>query len=273
MNETDTRTGATQGQATEPSTEGLAPDHRLHHVDRSRPEPLWHQVAQALSINIEEGIWSPGDRLPGEGQLCDLLGVSRITVRHALRKLQEQGLVHKVHGRGTFVRSSRLVGGSQAVTSFSREMVDLGRAPGSVLLAAEIVPADTRTASALGLTEPREVLRIRRLRTGDGKPIGIQTAHLLRERVEGLEGAEVADRSLYEVLQERFGLVATQADEVYRVGAASAEEARLLEIEPGTPVFVVHRVARTDAGPFEFTVSTMRGDRYEIRSTLRHPAG
>ena len=244
---------------------------RFDRPDRSRPEPLWHQVAQTLSANIEEGIWPPGNQLPAEGQLCELLGVSRITIRHALQKLEDQGLVRREHGRGTFVRSSRLVGGSESVTSFSREMIELGRTPGSVLLGAEVVTADARTAGALGLSEPTEVLRIRRLRTGDGLPIGIQTAHLLRHLVPDLDGTEVADRSLYDLLQERYGLVAFQADEVYRVGAASADEALLLDIEPGTPVFIVHRVSRSQGRPFEFTTSTMRGDRYEIRSTLRQP--
>lgn len=244
---------------------------RLDRPDRSRPEPLWHQVTQTLSSNIEEGIWSAGDQLPGEAQLCKLLGVSRITIRHALQKLEDQGLVRKEHGRGTFVRSSRLVGGSESVTSFSREMRDLGRAPGSILLDTEVVMADARTASALELAEPREVLRIRRLRTGDGRPIGIQTAHILRDLVPGLDGTELAERSLYDLLEERFGLTAVEADEVYRVGTASAEEAALLDIEPGAPVFVVLRVASSERGPFEFTTSTMRGDRYEIRTTLRQP--
>ena len=242
---------------------------RLDRPDRSRPEPLWHQVAQTLSTNIEEGIWSPGDRLPGEGQLCELLGVSRITIRHALQKLEDHGLVRKEHGRGTFVRSSRLVGGSESVTSFSREMQDLGRRPGSVLLDTSVVMADARTASALELDKPREVLRIRRLRTGDGRPIGIQTAHILRDLVPGLDGSEVADGSLYDLLQQRFGLAPVQAEEVYRVGTASEEEAPLLEVEAGSPVFLVLRVARSERGPFEFTTSTMRGDRYEIRTTLR----
>jgi GntR family transcriptional regulator len=254
-----------------PASETL-PELRLDRPDRSRPEPLWHQVAQTLSVTILEGIWSPGDRLPGEAQLCDLLGVSRITIRHALQKLEDQGLVRREHGRGTFVRSDRLVGGSASISSFSREMIDLGRAPGSVLLDAQVVPADTRTAGALGLTGPRDVLRIRRLRTGDGRPIGIQTAHLLRDRVPDLDGTEVIDRSLYDVLQERYGLVALEADEVYRVGGATEEEALLLDVAPGSPVFIVHRVSRSHDGPFEFTMSTMRGDRYELRTTLRQPS-
>ena len=242
---------------------------KLDRADRSRPEPLWHQVAQILSSTIDSGIWAPGDQIPGEGVLCDMLGVSRITIRHALQKLEDQGLVRKEHGRGTFVRSSRLAGGAESVTSFSREMIELGRAPGSVVLDSEVVVSDVPTTKALKLREPREVLRIRRLRTGEGEPIGIQTAHLLRDVVPGLDGAELADRSLYDLLEERFGIVALEAQEVYRVGTATTEEADLLKIDAGSPVFVVLRVTSSSQGPFEFTSSTMRGDRYEIRTTLR----
>lgn len=254
-----------------PAAVGSSTPPPLGRADRSRPEPLWHQVSQTLSASIEQGIWSPGDQLPTESELCELLGVSRITIRHAIRKLEEQGLVRKEHGRGTFVRASRLAGGAESVTSFSREMVALGRTPGSVLLGAEVVPADAITASALGVPEGSEVLRIRRLRTGDGLPIGIQTAHLLRVFVPDFDGTEVADRSLYDLLQERFGLVAVEANEVYRVGTASPDEADILGVEAGAPVFTVLRVARSEQGRFEFTTSTMRGDRYEIRSTLRQP--
>jgi GntR family transcriptional regulator len=260
----DTLTVATQPVAVPPTADPV-----LGRPDRSRPEPLWHQVVQALREPIDNGVWSPGDRLPGEGRLCELLGVSRITVRHALRTLEAQGLVRKEHGRGTFVTSDRLVGGARSVSSFSREMVELGRQPGSVLLEAETVPAEPSVASALELRGSSLVVRIRRLRTGDGQPIGIQTAHLRADRVSGLDPREIATRSLYEVLDTEFSIRPTEANEVYRVGSASEDEAHVLEIEPGTPVFVVKRLARDDQGPFEFTISTMRGDRYEIRSTLR----
>ena len=74
--------------------------------------------------------------------------------------------------------------------------------------------------------------------------------------------------SLYEMLKERYDLVPVEAHEVYRVGLVAAEDAELIGQPAGTPAFVVERIAFDGRGPFEFTVSTMRADRYEIRSTL-----
>jgi GntR family transcriptional regulator len=98
--------------------------------------------------------------------------------------------------------------------------------------------------------------------------MGVQTAHVRCDRAPGLRFTE-DDASLYAVLRERHGVVPREAAEVYRVAAATPEEAEILEIDAGGPVFVVERTTVDDTGPFEFTVSTMRGDRYEIRTTLR----
>src|SRR6266581_2662697 len=94
--------------------------------DRSRPEPLWHQVERAILARVSEGHWPIGSRIPAEDQLCKLLGVSRITVRHALRNLEDSGTLRREHGRGTFVRSAALVAGTRNLTSFTDEMATLG---------------------------------------------------------------------------------------------------------------------------------------------------
>jgi GntR family transcriptional regulator len=238
-------------------------------LDRRRPEPLWHQVERAILARIAEGHWPIGGRIPAEDQLCKLLGVSRITIRHALRNLEDSGTLRREHGRGTFVRSAALVAGTRNLTSFTDEMATLGMTVGSRLLARDSVTATASIAAALEIGEGEPVARIRRLRLGDGTAIGIQTAHLRLDRVGGLLDEEIVGGSLYSHLRNRYGIVPTEANEVYRVGAVSAEEAGLLEVPAGSPAFVVERTTIDGRGPFEFTLSTMRGDRYLIRSTLR----
>lgn len=237
--------------------------------DRNRPEPLWHQVERAILARISEGHWPIGSRIPAEDQLCKLLGVSRITVRHALRNLEESGTLRREHGRGTFVRSAALVAGTRNLTSFTDEMATLGMRAGSRLLTRDAIAATAPVAAALEIGEGERVVRIRRLRLGDNAPIGIQTAHLRFDRAGGLLEEDIAGRSLYAHLQTRYGIIPTEANEVYRVGAVTAEEAGLLEVPVGSPAFVVERTTVDARGPFEFTLSTMRGDRYLIRSTLR----
>jgi GntR family transcriptional regulator len=236
--------------------------------DRRRPEPLWHQAEQALRALIERGEWATGSQIPNEDKLGTMLGISRITLRHALRNLEEAGLLRREHGRGTFVRSATEVAGARGLTSFTEEMVTLGLVVGTRLLKAEIVPATADMADALDIEPGVDMVRLRRLRLGNNAPIGIQTAHLPAARFPGLFDEAGQMGSLYETLRNRYGITPVEAREVYRVGLVSAEDADLIGQPAGTPAFVVERVAFDANGPFEFTVSTMRADRYEIRSTL-----
>ena len=241
----------------------------LARPDRGRPEPLWHQVEQAIRASITSGQWPPGAQIPGEEALCEQLGVSRITIRHALGNLVQQGLLRKEHGRGTFVRSPRLVAGVRGLTSFTEEMGALGLVPSTRLLRLGLGPATPAVAEVLDLAAGAETVSIERLRLGDGEPIGVQTAHLRADRVPGLDEAMLRDRSLYDVLRERYGIHPLTAAETYRVTAADHHASRLLNVRRGAPVFIVVRVTSDARGPFEATTSTMRGDRYEIHSTLR----
>ena len=101
----------------------MAELNRLQKPDRRRPEPLWHQAEMALRGLIEGGEWSAGSQLPNEDRLGDMLGISRITLRHALRNLEEAGLLRREHGRGTFVRSATVIAGVHGLTSLDRKSV------------------------------------------------------------------------------------------------------------------------------------------------------
>lgn len=241
---------------------------RIRKPNRNRPEPLWHQAEQVLRSLITDGEWKDGDQLPNETRLTEMLGVSRITVRHALRRLEEAGLLRREHGRGTFVRRSTIVAGIRGLTSFTDEMANLGEVIGTRATEASEVPADEEIAEALHLHTGDMVVRLRRLRLGNGNPIGIQTAFLPVFRVPDFLPLRGELPSLYNTLRDRYGMVPTEADELYRVGTVAEEDAELLEIPAGSPAFIVRRTTFDANGPFEYVQSTMRADRYEIRSKL-----
>jgi GntR family transcriptional regulator, N-acetylglucosamine utilization regulator len=240
----------------------------IRRTDRSRPEPLWHQAEQALRALIADGTWPDGTQLPNESKLSEMLGVSRITIRHALRVIEESGLLRREHGRGTFVRTSTVTAGVRGLTSFTQEMSDRGLVVGSRVLEMVELPAEREVASALEISEGETVVMVRRLRAGNDQPIGIQTAYLPAARVPGFLDVGLTIPSLYELLRTRFGISPQVALEIYGVGTVSPADAALLEVKAGSPAFVVQRITSDTRGPFEYTVSTMRGDRYEIRSRL-----
>ena len=236
--------------------------------DRRRPEPLWYQVEQAIRTIVKGGEWATGAQIPAEDRLCSMFGVSRITLRHALRNLEEHGLLRREHGRGTFVRSTTLVAGTRELTSFTQEMGHLGLVVGSRLLDCSLTTANAATAAALEIDEGDPVVRIRRLRLGNDAPIGIQTAQLSTARVPGFLDSGCRKARSTKRWKSATASCRVEAREVYRVAAVGAEDAALLDLAEGSPAFVVERITTDERGPFEFTVSIMRGDRYEIRSTL-----
>lgn len=236
--------------------------------DRNLTEPLWRQTELALRALIADGTWADGAQLPNEAKLGEMFGVSRITMRHALRNMEEWGLLRREQGRGTFVRSSTVIAGVRGPTSFTQEMADRGLTVGSRILELTAASADNAIASALEIAEGAAVCKVRRLRSGGGQPIGIQTAYLPALRVPGLLESAGPMPSLYATLRDRFGLSPLSALEIYRVGAVPESDAGLLEVAAGSPAFIVQRITSDTQGPYEFTVSTMRGDRYEIRSKL-----
>ncbi len=153
--------------------------------------------------------------------------------------------------------------------SFSHEMASLGYEPGAKVFGNQIELASTEIAEALRISPGDQIVVIRRVRLADSAPIGRQTARLPAARFPGLEQADLTDRSLYGYLEERYGLVLQEAEELFMVGSIGAADAKLLEVAPQTPGFRVERVAFDSERPVEFVTSIFRGDHYRVRLALR----
>lgn len=231
---------------------------------------MYLRIEQAIQERISSGEWSPGQLIPPEVQLCELFGVSRITIRHALSRLVDRGLLIRERGRGTFVREPGLTASARGVTSFTAEVRDLGMQPSSRVLEIGLVAPPRAVALALDLPPNAQAIRIHRIRLGDGRPIGLQTAYLVADRFPGLVELDLNGLSLYAVLAERYGVSSTEAVETFTVGGVTREDAPLLEVEPGAHAMYVERTTYDSRGPFEHVYSVMRGDRYRIRLALRN---
>lgn len=238
-------------------------------IDPQNPTPLYAQVEEVLKERLRRE-WRPGEQIPSEAQLCEQYQISRITLRHAIARLVNQGLLERGRGRGTFVRDTHLTAEVRSVSSFTDEITNLGMKAGSTIKAIERVPAYFEYSEIFGIPEGDELIRIVRIRTGDGVPIGIQETYLVGRLFPGLEQYLADNASLYSVLTSRFGLSPAEAVETYSVGLLRKEDAALLAAKPGVPVFKVARTTRTATEAFEHTSSVMLGDKYRIRLGLRN---
>ncbi|UFJ39937.1 GntR family transcriptional regulator [Brevibacillus humidisoli] len=115
-------------------------------LNKTSLKPLYEQLMDAIKKDINEGVYSIGAQLPAETELCEKYGVSRITTRRAITELVEQGILRKLHGKGTFVTSNKLKRELIAVNGFTEFLLQSGKDPHIRILSKKVVPASWRQA-------------------------------------------------------------------------------------------------------------------------------
>jgi GntR family transcriptional regulator len=237
------------------------------HIDHGSPVPLYFQLKGVLEREIVSTRWPEGGRLPSEGEICDHFRISRSTVRQALGLLENEGMITRHKGRGTFVTDSSTKSWLlQAPGGFFHDEVDrLGRPVTSRLLRAEVEPLPPWAAEALGLGEGAEGVRLERLRYVQGQLALYETSFLPAEVAETVRTGDVEQGSLYELLEREHGLRATGGRRVLEALSAPTQVADLLEVKRGASLVYIESVA-WDASlkPFHCYRAWVRTDRMRI---------
>jgi len=240
-------------------------------VSRRSDVPLYAQVREALREELAG--MEPGQAIPAESELEGRFGVSRITVRKALDDLSAEGLVVRQQGRGTFVQNPKLTHELNRITSWTEQLRALGHEPYTKNTECVAIEPPGRIAHMLRLKAGR-VVRLRRVRLADDEPISVMVNYLPENLVPGLAEASIEHESLYELLEERYGLAPATAVDTVEAREASEQEAELLKVQPWSPVISVTRVSYLEDGrPLEVALATSRGDRYQYKVTLSGRAG
>jgi len=224
------------------------------------------QIEDWLADAIAAGRLAPGDRLPTEQDLAAWLGVSRMTLRHALGELAQRGLVIRAVGRsgGTFVAEPKVEQDLTVLAGFSEQLRRHGLVAGARVLAAAEIKASPAASAALEISVGAPVYEVRRLRLAGGQPILIEHSLFPAERCPGLLSYRL-DGSLYELLDEKYGQRPHRAKESLEPVCAGVREAEALGVAEGAPLMLVERTAYSRAGrPLEFAHDLFRGDRTKV---------
>jgi len=211
--------------------------------------PLYQVINRDLSGQIAAGSLALGDRLPSESELAQHYGVSRMTVRQALGQLEAEGLVVRRHGTGTFVSEPRPR--RRQANRFGSFAEEMGVEPADVtseVLEQHVAQPPEDAAAALRLGPGHAAVHVRRLRLLRGEPVALQDSWLPLLLAPSLARGGLEGGSLYRTLQEREGLEVARAEQEVTASSATAEEARLLAVEPGSPLIAIFRVAYGAAG-------------------------
>lgn len=234
------------------------------------PEPLWIQAVNLIQAEIDRGALPKGSRLPPERELCQSLGISRVTLRRALAQLVEDGVLGASHGRGWYVIApgGRNKEWPNSLESFSETAERMGLAAESEVLRAEVLPATLDEAEELGIAPAAALFHLERVRLLGGIPIACDITRIAASLAPGLAAHDFTSESLYAALAEA-GVEPARADSTIEAREADVATAAHLGVEVGTPLLVMHQLA-VDATGRPLFVSTIRyaGDRYRLRTTF-----
>ena len=227
-----------------------------------RHQPHYLQIERALRARIAE--LEPGARIPSDAELVDEFHVSRMTARHAMQRLAEDGLIRREPGRGTFVATPPAHRRANRLMTFTREMTRAGRVPSSKVLTRVIRPSTDAESASLGIPRRQPVVHVRRLRLADAEPIALESAVLIGATASAVMNADLANGSLHETLG-RAGFVLRRGTGTISAATATGAEARLLAMRAGDPLLVEQRViVDGHARRIELTESRYPADRYGL---------
>ena len=225
--------------------------------------PLYSQLVGIIKQNISSGKLGVGDLLPSEAELCRAMDISRNTVRQAIGELEEEGLVVRKRGKGTFVADPN-ARGKCVRYSFTTEISSLGKVPSSTMVDFGVVIPPAEVSRRMQLQEDQAVYCFTRVRNVDGEPLILETSYYPQYIYPNLTRDMLQTHSFYSLLYH-VGIVPFAADESYEAVILDDHRSMLLGVEPGSCAFFHQRLTRTEDGRiYEYTRSYIRGDRVRL---------
>lgn len=246
-------------------------------VSRNNSRPLYKQLKDRLLETLAGSGVPASFKLASERELVARYGVSRITVRQAMKELVNEGYLRSHPGKG-FYATGR--GGGPAfeielLRSFTATAIEHGMRPGSRQLHVRTEPATAEVAAKLHLRPGEPVVTLRRLRLLDGSAVAIAEDWMDARRVPGLSDLDWSgqNRSLYEELRSRYALSPQRGETILSSRLTSGDESLLLDLTPPAAVLEVQQIAYDAGGtPINFTLSVHHPTRYPLRLEQGGPA-
>lgn len=233
------------------------------------PLPLYAQIKEALRAGILDGSYAPHSQMPSEHELCAMFSVSRITVRQALGDLQKEGLLFKLHGKGTFVSKPRAFQNVSSLQGFAEAMSSMGYEIVNQLRSFKIVEADRNVATRLNIEEGAPVTEIHRVRLLNREPVSLELTWLPEAIGKRLANADLATRDIFLILENDCGIALGHADIAIDATLADDDIVAALRVEDGSPVLRIDRLTHDAEGtPIDYEHLYFRGDAFQYRMRI-----
>ena len=232
------------------------------------------RVKMRLLEDIGKGVYRFGEKLPTERQMCEMFGVSRITIRQALSEMEKDGWLQRVQGKGTFVQEPKKEKQEKfeqllsSNYSFSEELRKQNVTPGARVLSLTRIIAQPPLTHKLELEPGHMVDVLLRLRLADDIPYAYETSYVPSEYLDGATPDEIARNGLYNTMMARSGVRPNKATEILEAAIAPDVVTQALGRKGILSVMQIERTAYVNDKIVEYCTSSVAGDKYRFRVKL-----
>ncbi|MBU3848367.1 MAG: GntR family transcriptional regulator [Candidatus Acinetobacter avistercoris] len=230
--------------------------------------PLYEQVKGQLQQKIQSGEYPALSQLPSENELSELFSVSRITIRQALHKLSQDGLIFKVHGKGTFVSKPKAYQNITQLQGFAEAMSSSGHHILNEVLSIELIEAPLKVVSKLKLAVRSQVAEIKRVRLLNNEPVSYELTYLPVEIGLQLQNKQVDLRvsDIFTAIEQDLSIPLGYADLNIDAIQADDELAQLLSVDIHTPILRVERLTHdANEHPIDYEYLYFSGESFQYQ--------
>ncbi|MFL1482528.1 GntR family transcriptional regulator [Marinobacter sp. LN3S78] len=229
------------------------------------PLPLYVQIRDSLRRQILEGQYQVHEQLPSENAMMKTFGVSRITIRQALRDLHNEGLVFSAQGKGTFVSKPKAVQNVQRLEGFGEAMAAQGYEASARVLSIQQMKAPKAVVAALDLHAGDEVVEVKRVRYLNREPVCVENSYFPMDVGRQMFGLDLSG-DIFPMLENLFGLPLGGADIGLDAILADDETQQYLNLRAGEAILRVERLTHNREGrPIDFEYLCYRGDSFKYQ--------
>lgn len=235
-------------------------------LKRSSATPLYRQLDAIMRKKVQTGEWQPHDIIPSENELAKLYGLSRMTARMVVSQLAREGLLYRVHGKGTFVAEKKITAQSLSYVGIREQMEEMGYQTTTRILRIQRSPVSAKIAERFDLAPEDDFCTIERLRLLEGNPFSLHYTYIPSSLCRGLEKQDLAGRQLCDILREDYDLARRHVVETLESIAATKYESDMLEVKKGFHLLMLKNfISGENDRPFEFSKILFRGDKIKLR--------
>lgn len=242
-------------------------------LDRHGSIPLYEQIKNIIEQQIKNGELKEGEKIPSERELCEIYDVSRITVRQAIALAENEGLLYRSQGMGTFVAKPKIKQELTHVNTFETSLAQHGFVASTKIRKVEIIPNSIYFNKLLEIPISDKIINLQLIGYGDEEPIVYYSSYFAFDLGQKMHQAayDASQKnkpfSTLDLYTHQSDVTPTQIQQTYEATISDEAMSDILKVPQRSPIFSVTSIVYAKNRPIEYREAHYRGDKYKFSIT------